>query len=67
MIASFYRRYPGANNPGVYLAAYWPILAEMKETVDQAYGKKKQLTPEQLQRLVRWIDRGSAESHADDG
>lgn len=63
MIYSFFSRYPGANNPGMYLAAYWPILGKMKETVDRAYAKKKQLTPEQLERLVRFIDHHNYTMH----
>ena len=56
MIASFFHRYPGANNPGIYLAAYWPILSEMKQTIDWAYSKKRSLSPEENERLVRLID-----------
>lgn len=56
MVASFFNRYPGANNPGMYLAAYWPILPQMKETIDRAYGKRKSLSPEEHERLVRLID-----------
>lgn len=56
MIASFFQRYPGFNNPGMYLAAYWPILGDMKAIIDRAYGKKKDLSPEQLERLGRLID-----------
>ena len=56
MIASFFNRYPGANNPGMYLAAYWPILGEMKTIMDRAYGRKKELGGEELERLVRLID-----------
>lgn len=63
MIASFFERYPGANNPGMYLAAYWPVLAKMKETVDRAYSKKKQLDPKQLERLVRFIDHHNYTMH----
>ena len=56
MVASFFQRYPGMNNPGVYLAAYWPILPKMKQIIDRAYGKKNQLSPEEVERLVRLID-----------
>ena len=63
MIASFFNRYPGANNPGMYLAAYWPILSKMKETVDRAYAKKQQLSPEQLERLIRFIDHHNYTMH----
>ncbi|MCA9137927.1 MAG: DUF4838 domain-containing protein [Planctomycetales bacterium] len=63
MIASFFHRYPGANNPGMYLAAYWPILGKMKETVDRAYSKRKDLTPDELERLVRFIDHHNYTMH----
>lgn len=56
MVASFFNRYPGANNPGMYLAAYWPILTKMNEIIDRAYAKKRELSPEELERLVRLID-----------
>ena len=63
MIASFFHRYPGANNPGVYLAAYWPILSEMKQAIDQAYSKKKSLSPDENERLVRLIDHHNYTMH----
>lgn len=63
MIASFFQRYPGANNPGMYLAAYWPILQPMKTIIDRAYAKRKGLTAEQLQRLVRLIDHHNYTMH----
>ncbi len=63
MIASFFQRYPGANNPGMYLAAYWPILPQMKQTIDRAYRLKKELSPEQLERLVRLIDHHNYTMH----
>lgn len=63
MVASFFHRYPGANNPGMYLAAYWPILPQMKETIDRAYGRKRELTPEELERLVRLIDHHNYTMH----
>ena len=57
MVASFFNRYPGANNPGMYLAAYWPILPQMKEQIDRAYfDHRKQMSPEELERLHRLID-----------
>ena len=63
MIASFFNRYPGANNPGVYLAAYWPILADMRATIDRAYSKKRSLTPDENERLVRLIDHHNYTMH----
>jgi hypothetical protein len=63
MIASFFNRYPGANNPGIYLAAYWPMLAEMKQAIDRAYSKKKSLSPEENERLVRLIDHHNYTMH----
>jgi hypothetical protein len=63
MIASFFQRYPGANNPGMYLAAYWPILPQMKQTIDRAYSRKQELSPEQLERLVRLIDHHNYTMH----
>lgn len=57
MIASFFARYPGANNPGVYLAAYWPIRSQMKEKMDQIYFEhRKQMSKDELDRLHRLID-----------
>ncbi|WP_417744363.1 DUF4838 domain-containing protein [Rosistilla oblonga] len=57
MIASFFNRYPGANNPGMYLAAYWPIAAEMKERMDGIYFEhRKQMSKDELDRLHRLID-----------
>jgi hypothetical protein len=57
MIASLFARYPGANNPGMYLAAYWPISTEMKEMMDSIYfDHRKQLSKEELDRLHRLID-----------
>ena len=56
MIASFFNRYPGANNPGVYLAAYWPILPQMKQAFDQAFGKRKGLAADERERLERLKD-----------
>jgi hypothetical protein len=63
MIASFFNRYPGANNPGVYLAAYWPILDQMKETIDRAYSRKRLLSPDENERLVRLIDHHNYTMH----
>jgi hypothetical protein len=63
MIASFFNRYPGANNPGMYLAAYWPILSQMKKAINRAYSKKKQLSPAELERLVRLIDHHNYTMH----
>jgi hypothetical protein len=63
MIASFFDRYPGANNPGMYLAAYWPILPEMKGIMDRAYARKKTMTKEQVERLVRLIDHHNYTMH----
>jgi hypothetical protein len=56
MIASFFHRYPGANNPGMYLAAYWPILPQMKQAIDRAYGKRNSLSEDENERLLRLID-----------
>lgn len=57
IIASMFHRYPGANNPGMYLAAYWPILPQMKEAMDAIYFKhRKQMSPDELKRLDRLID-----------
>ena len=56
LIASFFQRYPGANNPGMYLAAYWPILNKMESVAEAARSKQSKLTPEQAQRLNRFID-----------
>lgn len=56
MIASFFARYPGANNPGMYLAAYWPVLPKMKEIMERAYAKKNSLSKDENERLVRLID-----------
>ncbi len=63
MIASFFARYPGANNPGMYLAAYWPILQPMKQTIDQAYAKRKSLSADEQERLVRLIDHHNYTMH----
>ncbi len=63
MVASFFNRYPGANNPGMYLAAYWPILPRMKDTIDRAYAKRKSLTPDENERLVRLIDHHNYTMH----
>lgn len=63
MIASFFHRYPGANNPGMYLAAYWPILPQMKGLIDTAYSKKKSLSREENERLVRLIDHHNFTMH----
>lgn len=63
MIASFFNRYPGANNPGMYLAAYWPILPQMKQTIDRAYSKRKSLSAEEQERLVRLIDHHNYTMH----
>ena len=63
MIASFFNRYPGANNPGIYLAAYWPILDQMKETIDRAYSRKRSLSPDENERLVRLIDHHNYTMH----
>jgi len=65
MIASFFNRYPGANNPGMYLAAYWPILPQMKQTIDRAYGKRNSLSKEENERLVRLIDHHNYTMHSD--
>ena len=57
MIASFFQRYPGANNPGMYLAAYWPILPQMRKAIERVYLEHgKELSPDELQRLHRLID-----------
>jgi len=63
MIASFFHRYPGANNPGMYLAAYWPILPQMKETIDGAHAKRNSLSEEENERLVRLIDHHNYTMH----
>ena len=63
MIASFFNRYPGGNNPGMYLAAYWPILPQMKQTIDRAYSKKKRLSKQENERLVRLIDHHNYTMH----
>ena len=64
MIASFFQRYPGANNPGMYLAAYWPILSDMKETIDRAYFQnRKSMSTEELERLQRLIDHHNYTMH----
>lgn len=63
MIASFFDRYPGANNPGIYLAAYWPILGQMKEQIDRAYSQKRSLTPDENERLIRLIDHHNYTMH----
>ncbi|MGB0578635.1 MAG: DUF4838 domain-containing protein, partial [Limisphaerales bacterium] len=63
MISSFFERYPGANNPGMYLAAYYPILGDMKKLIDTAYSKKRNLTKEQNERLVRLIDHHNYTMH----
>lgn len=64
MIASFFARYPGANNPGMYLAAYWPILPQMKEKMDQIYfGHRKQMSKVELTRLQRLIDHHNLTLH----
>ena len=57
MIASFFNRYPGANNPGMYLAAYWPILSQMKQRIDQADGNRNSLSKEENERLQERISR----------
>ncbi|QDU39613.1 hypothetical protein Mal4_39590 [Maioricimonas rarisocia] len=57
MIASFFARYPGANNPGMYLAAYWPILSQMNQMMDRIYfDHRKQMSKDELARLQRLID-----------
>lgn len=56
MVASFFERYPGANNPGMYLAAYWPILPQMREIMDRAHGRRVSLSGDEQERLVRLID-----------
>ena len=63
MISSFFERYPGGNNPGMYLAAYYPILGDMKKLIDTAYSKKRSLTKEQNERLVRLIDHHTYTMH----
>lgn len=63
MIASFFHRYPGGNNPGMYLAAYWPILSEMKGLIDTAYSKKRTLSKDENERLVRLIDHHNYTMH----
>ena len=63
IIASFNARYPGANNPAYYLAAYWPILGQMNAAIDRAYAKRKQLSPEENERLVRLIDHNTFTVH----
>lgn len=56
MVASFFNRYPGFNNPGMYLAAYWPILSQMNAAIDRVNDHKNDLTRDQLQRVARLID-----------
>jgi hypothetical protein len=63
MIASFFNRYPGGNNPGMYLAAYWPILPQMKQAIDTAYSKRKSLSKDENERLVRLIDHHNFTMH----
>lgn len=63
MVDSFFERYPGANNPGMYLSAYWPVLSGMKEIIDRAYSKKKELSREEHERLVRLIDHHNYTMH----
>ena len=64
MVASFFHRYPGANNPGMYLAAYWPILSPMKETIERAYfDHRKQMSEDELERLHRLIDHHNYTMH----
>ena len=63
MIASFFNRYPVGNNPGMYLAAYWQILPQMKQTIDTAYAQRKNLSNEENERLVRLIDHHNFTMH----
>ena len=63
MVASFFERYPGFNNPGMYLSAYWPILPQMKAAIERAYARRKELTQEQNERLVRLIDHHNYTMH----
>ena len=63
IVASFFNRYPGANNPGFYIAAYWPILSEMKQTIERAYSKRKSLSVAEHERLIRLIDHHNYTMH----
>ncbi len=63
IIASFNARYPGGNNPAYYLSAYWPVRDEMKRIIDTAYGKRKDLSSEENERLVRLIDHHNLTTH----
>ncbi len=63
MIASFFHRYPGANNPGMYLAAYWPILPRMQQAIDRAASKRNQLSDRENERLLRLIDHHEYTTH----
>lgn len=57
MIASMFHRYPGLNNPGYYLAAYWPLLGRMHKAMERIYSTHyKKLSPEEGERLLRLID-----------
>lgn len=64
MVASFCQRYPGTNNPGLYLAAYWPILGQMDKTINELYSThRQQLTPDELERLQRLLDHHNYTMH----
>ena len=47
----------------MYLAAYYPILGDMKKLIDTAYSKKRSLSKEQNERLVRLIDHHNYTMH----
>ncbi|MEZ6092094.1 MAG: DUF4838 domain-containing protein [Pirellulaceae bacterium] len=56
MVASFFNRYPGLNNPGMYLAAYWPILSKMDTAMERVDSHKNEMTSDQQERVRRLID-----------
>ena len=63
IVASMFERYPGLNNPGIYLAAYWPILNDAQEMINKALQKRSSMTPEQAQRLDRLVDHHDYTAH----
>ena len=64
IVASFFDRYPGANNPGIYLAAYYPIMKQMQETMNRAFfDNRKQMSEDELARLHRVIDHHNYTMH----
>lgn len=64
IVASFFERYPGLNNPGYYLAAYWPILGEMKQAIDKAYfDNRNEMSEAEMERLHRLIDHHNYTMH----